>query len=382
MRTEKIERLRDLSPESRQELNKQVERVQKEARKLRAQARRLRRTQNVEARQRKKLLVQMAESSKNWGQVVARRGGDLAGSGIAQAGSQLRSGQQKARKYGGNLVQGVSQLGSQATQNLSDWSGDTSSRLLKQGQQLSQGASKWGDDTAYRLRKQGRSLLQTAADWGEEMAYRLRRRGRELGRTLVDRKEDATHQISHKQRDLGRNLAERREDTTRQLRRGGRKLGRNLSERRDDAARQIRKQREALSERGEQLLKPVRGRGAFWSIVGFASGVLVAGGITYWLIKRVLHKDEEQAEDAIELEVREGSMNGIVYRGGREIRPASRAGTAVVIRYTNSAGPATRFAGVLSSRRYYPLESKPDVQDLVFFDSEEDARAEGFESEP
>jgi hypothetical protein len=346
----------------------------------------------------------MAESSKNWGQVVARRSGDLASSGIAQAGSQLRSRQQKAREYGGNLVQGVSQLGSQASQNLSAWGGDASSRLLKQGQQLSQnaadwgddtayrlrkqsrhvaqGASDWGDDTAYQLRKQGRSLVQIAADWGEEMAYRLRRRGRDLGRVLVDRKEDTTRQISHTQRDLGRNLAGRREDTTRQLRRGGRKLGRNLSERRDDAARQIRKQREALSERGEQLLKPMRGRGAFWSILGFVSGVLVAGGITYWLIKRVLHKDEEQAEDAIELEVREGSMNGVVYRGGREIRPASRAGTAVVTRYTTSAGPATRFAGVLSSRRYYPLESKPDVQDMVFFDSEEDARAEGFESEP
>lgn len=399
MQTDNIENVEELSQKGRKQLKGQIERVQKEARRLRAQARRLRRTQNLESRQRKKLLQQMTESSKDWSQGMLQRGNDLATSGSKLAASQLRSGQQKAREYGNTLVQGVNQLGNQATRNLNDWSSDASSKLSKQGQQLGRSTSDWSDETAYRLRKQGRQMVQNAsdwgdeatyrlrkqgqafyqnlADWGEEMAYQLRKQARNLSRSLNDRKEDAARQLSRQKRGLSRNMAERRETATRQLRKQGRVLSRNFAGRRDDAARQLRKQRDHLSERGGQLLEPVR-KSKFWSIFGFVSGLLLAGGITYWLIKRGLARSASQEEEGIELEVRE-PLNNVTGSSRNAARTASQSGGAVVATMpATSASPTTRFVGVLSSRRYYPLGSQPNASDLVYFEREEDARAEGF----
>jgi len=316
------------------------------------------------------------ESSKG----LMQRGNDLATSGASLAGSQLRSGQQKALEYGGTLMQGASQLGNQTTQKLSQnasgWSDEAAYRLRKQGRHLAQNTSDWGDDTVYRLRKQGQVLFQNLADWGDEMAYQLRKQGRKLSHNLVDRKEDTVHQLHLQKRDLGRNLVDRREGATRQLRRQGRYLGRNLAGRRDDAMRKIRKQRDYLSERGGQLLEPVR-ENKLWSVFGFFSGLLLAAGVTYWLVKRGLDNKVAQEAEGIELEVRE-PLNGAVRTPGAEIRATSQGGTVVATRLVTSAGPTTRFVGVLSSRRYYPLGRNPDAPDLVFFESEDDARAEGF----
>jgi len=294
------------------------------------------------------------ESSKG----LMQRGNDLAASGASMAGNQLRSGQQKALEYGGNLMQGASQLGNQTTHK------------------LGQNASDWSDEAAYRLRKQGQLLFQNLADWGDEMAYQLRKQGRKLSHNLVDRKEDAAHQLHVQKRDLGRNLVDRREGVTRQLRHQGRSLGRNLAGRRDDAMRKIRKQRDYLSERGGQWLEPVR-ENKLWSVFGFFSGLLLAAGVTYWLVKRGLDNRVAQQAEGIELEMRE-PLNGAVRTPGGEMRATSQGGTVVATRLATSAGPTTRFVGVLSSRRYYPLGRNPDAPDLVFFESEDDARAEGF----
>ncbi|HEY0755005.1 MAG TPA: hypothetical protein VGD98_13690 [Ktedonobacteraceae bacterium] len=393
--TDIVERLDELSQESRQQLNEQIERVQKEARKLRAQVRDLRREQKVEIKQRKKLLEEVASSGKEWTQDVLQRGNDLAVAGVAQVGTQLRSGQQKAVEYGGNLVQGAGQLGSQATHNLTDWSGDTSKRLLKQGKQLSQNASDWGDETTYRLRKQGRrlaqdtsewgdnasyqlrkqkqTLLQNVTDWSDETGHRLRKGGRNLGHNLAERKDDAVRQVYRQKRDLGRTLADSREDATRQLRRQGRKLGRNLSEKREDAMRQMQKQRAALSER----LRPAPRPTTFWSVLGFIAGLLLAGGVTYWLVQRLMNRSTPRQEASLNLNGHEPLKNVNHYP---EDEPGSitQGRIAVINRPATSAGPLTRFVGVQSTLRYYPVGLNPDAPDLVFFEKEADARAQGF----
>lgn len=397
MQTENVERLDELTQGSRKQLKEQAERVQKEARRLRSQARRLRRAQSAETRQRKKLLEQISEASKNWGQNVLQRGNDLATSGMARTSDQMRSGQQKLREYGGGLMQSMGQVSTQATQNLSGLSGNTGERLRMQGKQLGQSASGWSDEAAYRMRKQGRQLIQNTsdlgddlayglykqkqgllhnvADWGDEAAYQLRRRGRRLGHNLSERKEDATRQLQLQKRELGRNVAERREDMMHQLRRRGRHLGRNLSGRRSDMARQLRQQRGYLSERGGQMLEAGR-RSRFWSIIGFLAGLLLAGGMTYWLVRGLMRRVALEEED-VALEVNE-PVNNVGYREGGEMRSTAQGGTVVAARPATSAGPATRFVGVLSSRRFYPLGLNPDAPDLVYFDSEEDALAEGF----
>src|SRR5579883_1468388 len=116
MQTDFFERLDSVSQESREKLNEQIKRVQEEARKLRAQARRLRRAQQAEKKQRKRLLEQIAQSSRAWGQGMRGRGGEL----TSAAGSQLKAGQQMLFERGG-----------QATQNLADWGDETTHRLRR-----------------------------------------------------------------------------------------------------------------------------------------------------------------------------------------------------------------------------------------------------------
>lgn len=399
MQVKDMEDLDELSLEGRKQLKKQSARVQKEAGKLRAQARRLRQVQNEESRERKKLLAQMADLSRDWGQNVVQRGNDLATAGISLAGDQWRAGQQKAREYGSNLKQGVSQLGNQTTQNLNDWSGNTSNRLREQSKQLGQNATDWSNETTYRLRKQGkrlaqntvdwrdetahrlrrrsRNLFQAAIDWGDERLHRLRRQRRNLSRDLLDRKEDAIRQLARQQRSLGRSFADSREDAMRQMRRQGRVLGRNFADRRDDTMRQMRKQSDYLSKRSGQLLEPVRSS-KVWSILGFVSGLVLAGGVTYWLVKRAVERSMVQEEAAIELDDTREPLNGVAYRPDTEARATMQGDTLVATRVATSASPTTRFVGVVSSKRYYPLGLNPDVPDLVYFDREEDARAEGF----
>jgi len=379
MQTRNIENVEDLSQEGRQQLKEQVERVQKEARRLRAQARRLRRAQNAETRQRKKLLVQLAESGKDWGQNMLQRGSNLATSGASLAGDQWQSGHQRAQEYGSNLRQGVNQLSNQTTQNLADWGDETAYRLRRQGRHLAHGTSDWGDEAAYRLQRQSRNLFQTMADWYEEQLYRLRRQSRWLSRTLLDRKEDTARQLVLQKRHLGRNFADRRDDTTRQIRRQGRKLGRNFTDRRDDAARQMRKQRGYLGEHGGQLLQPAQPerKSTVWSVLGFLAGLLLAGGITYWLIRRGIESSLVREEEGINLDERE-PLNEVGYHPDRGGRMNNLGGAIVATRLATSASPTTRFVGVLSSKRYYPIGLHPDVRDLVYFDREEDARAEGF----
>lgn len=379
MQNDLFERLDTLSQESRQKLNDQIERVQEEARQLRMQARRLRRAQHSENRQRKKLLEQIAQSGKGWGQGVLQRGSELAASGASLANAQLRSGQQKMREQGGNLVQGMSQRGSQVAQNMTDWGNERGERLRKQGQQLTQNATDWGDEAAYKLRKQGQNMLQNMSDWGDEAAHKLRKQGRSLSRNLADRKEETARQLRKQGRSLSRNLTDRKEGTARQLRKQGRILSRNLTGRKEEALRQLRQQRDTLAQRGGQMLEPVRKQSKLWSALGFLSGLLLAGGVTYWLVKRNFFNGKAREEEQqIELPMRE-TLNGSSTRPAGEIRYANQGGTVVATRPVTSAEPINKFVGVLSTRQYYPINLKPEnAQDLVFFETEDDARAEGF----
>ncbi len=359
MQTDFFERLDALSQESREKLNEQIERVQEEARRLRAQARRLRRAQQAEKKQRKKLLDQVARSGKAWSQGMLERGGEL----TSAAGTQLKTGRQM-----------LLERGSKTGQNLADWGDETTHRLRKQGKHLTQNAADWGDETAHRLRKQGQHLVENVTDWGEETAHRLRKQGQHLVENLDERREEVARKLRKQSRSMSRKLAKQREEMARQLRKQSRALSRNVGDRKEEVARQLSKQRDRLLESGRN--KRV---GKIWSIFGFIAGLLLAGGVTYWLVRRGFGRRAPE-EEQIELPQRE-TLNGSTISPGGEIRYARQGGTAVATRPgATETEPATRFVGVLSTRRYYPIEQQPEANDLVFFASEADALAEGFTS--
>lgn len=352
MQTDFLERLDAISQESRERLNERIEHIQREARKLRAQARRLRRAQRAEKKQRKRLLEQIARTGKTWGQKMLHLGEEPA--------SPLRAGQQ--------ALLGRS---SRVTQNLAEWKDETAHRLRQQGKHLTQDAAEWGDETVHRLRQQGQHLVDNATDWGDVTAHRLRRQGQHLAQNLEEGREEAVRALRRQGRSAGRNLALQREEVTRQFRRQGRALGRKVTEGREDVTRQLRKQRNRLHTAGSK-----RG-GTLWSAFGFVAGLLLAGGMTYWLVKRSLGRRRVNAEEQVVLPQRE-TLNGSRTRSG-DGHYTRQGSTAVATRPgATSVEPATRFVGVLSTRRYYPLERQPEASDLVFFVNEADAVAEGF----
>jgi hypothetical protein len=250
--------------------------------------------------------------------------------------------------------------------------------LRKQGRSLAQNASEWGDDATYQLHKQRRSLSRTFSDWGEAVAYKMRLQRKNLARKLNDRKEDAAHKLRQQGRYVARKLSDRKDDITHKLRKQGRYVVRNLSGRREDATHKLREQGQQFVDRSSQLLEPVRERGRkVLPIVGFAAGLVLAGGVTFWLVRRAFRQSAEEEERQIELSHRE-SLNGLNARPSGETHYVSQGGAAVVTKPNVQTDVLNKFVGVLSTHKYYPIEQKPDESDLVFFTTEDEARSEGF----
>lgn len=369
--------LNTLSRENRRKLNKQIERVQAEAGRLRTQARQLRRAQHAEEKKRKKLLQQLASASKEWSQSVLRRGGEL----TATAGSQLMSGKQMASTRGKEMLQGRSGL-------LADWQNVTAQQLdkyTKDGARSLRKQAERGrqlrDETTRQLRQQGQQLTRQATDWKDETTYKLRRQGLGLRQSLMVLGDEITCKLLHQGQYLMQNLAERSEEAAQKLHKQEHEASRNLAARKAAAALHVRKQeiqmKRELARRRRETARRAGGPSRFpgskiWPALGFISGLLVAGGITYWLVKRNFSGRELEEEENIELSSYE-TFNGAGETAGSETRRYARRGGAAV-----ASEPGTRFIGVLSSRKYYPAEEAPDVQDVVFFETENDARAEGF----
>jgi gas vesicle protein len=356
-RSDTVDKLDELSNESREKLKKQIRRVQEEAHQLRIQARRLRHEQKKETKKQQHLLEHLTQSGKVWSQGMLKRGGDVASSGASMAGAQLRAGQQLARERGSGLVQDLGQRSTQVVNNLGNWRDDATHNLRKRGQSLAHDVAEWREDTAHEMRKQSRNLGRVLSDWGEDMMYKLRKQGRYIARNVAHTRSDATHKL--------------------------RKQGRYVT-------RKLRKQSQQLVDRGSSLLEAGGKRGRkVWPILGFVSGVLLAGGITYWLVRRMLSRSEEIEERQYQLAPRE-RMNSMTNRPAEEIHYAGQGGAAVATKTstkkTETVEPLentdlrNRFVGVLSTRRYFPIEQRPDVDDVVFFLTEDDARAEGFTS--
>jgi hypothetical protein len=218
---------------------------------------------------------------------------------------------------------------------------------------------------------------------------------------MRDQKEDTTRQLRKQGRQVSRNLFDRKEDMAHQLRKQGRHVSRNLADNRDDLSRRLRSQSQPLIDRGSQFLESQR-ENKIWPFLGFLAGFLLAGSLTAWLVQRALERrvvHEEHLSD----ESPRANLNGSFTGNTGDVHYTGQGGTAVATRPETKkqtrparieetsyrqeaahspvpqAGSVTRFVGVLSTHRYYPIEKKPaDAQDLVFFSTEAEAKAEGY----
>jgi hypothetical protein len=171
------------------------------------------------------------------------------------------------------------------------------------------------------------------------------------------------------------------------LERGG-QVTRDLSERGSKVT-------QVVAERGDQLLQPLRKRsGTFWTIFGFSIGLVAAAVLTFVLLRKRVSNQRAGEEEQIELP-QERNVNGNRSQEQRqqskpagEIRHLDNETGSVATLQTVGVDVAqavevpanAAFVGVASTKRYYPLEKSPaeSKQDIVYFLSEDEAKAQGY----
>jgi len=138
-----------------------------------------------------------------------------------------------------------------------------------------------------------------------------------------------------------------------------------------------------LVKQGQKLLEPIRRRDrTFWSIVGFSIGLVVAGTITYQLVRRRVAQQEIEQDEHIELPS-SNSLNGLGGRPIGEISYIDQEGAPVatfeIVDLETIEQPTdATFVGVKSTKLYYSIDTELEPKDLVYFSTEEEAKAQGF----
>ena len=138
-----------------------------------------------------------------------------------------------------------------------------------------------------------------------------------------------------------------------------------------------------LTKQGQKLLEPIRRRNrTFWSIVGFSIGLVAAGTITYQLVRRRVAQQEIEQEEQIELPLT-NPWDGSGSRPIGEISYIDQEGPSgatleIVDLETMEKPTDAAFVGVKSTKLYYPIDTELEPKDLVYFSTEEEAKAQGF----
>ncbi len=325
------QRLDELSLSSRKRAAEQTQLLRKQARQLQLQAQQLQKALREEAKQRQKLQKlqkQLRKSRQALSQDLLKRGEALTSDLIGQSGKLSH----ELLERGSKVTHDLTERGSRTTQDLLERGSKTSQALLERGGKVSQ-------DLLERGSKTSQALLE---------------RGGEVTQGLVQR---------------------------------GSKLSQNVA------------------ERSGQLLEPARKRNSrFWTVFGFTTGLFAAGIVTYVLVRRRVTSIKSDIDEQIELPHNGRWNRSSVSRPAGEIHHVGSEGTSVATitgTKVENATPETTteklqaiqsaqasqevqapadatFVGVVSTKLYYPAEVTPEAKDIIYFASEDEAKADGF----
>jgi|SRR2546425_684977 hypothetical protein len=224
------------------------------------------------------------------------------------------------------------------------------------------------NEQARQLQAQSRKLnkaMRRQAKQRRKLVAQLRESGVELGKDLLKRSEHLTEEFVERGGQLTQDLLERSGEFTHEL------------------AERSGKVTHDLAERGEQLLEPVRKRDRnFWALVGFGMGMVVAGIVTYRLVRKRIVQSETGQDEHIELP-QSDAWDGTQSWPMGEIRHIDQGGISVatleILDVETNERPADAvFVGVLSTKLYYPVDTDLEPVDVIYFLSEEEARTQGF----
>jgi hypothetical protein len=242
-----------------------------------------------------------------------------------------------------------------------------------------------------------KELVQETREWVEdqveqlsEQVQQLQKQSRQLRKTMrreVRKRRKYWNRLRRFMLVLTKNLQKRRENLTEGLVQRGGKITQNVldfgGKTTQDLAERSGAFTQELAKRGERLLEPVRKRDrTFWSIVGFGIGLLTAGIITYQLVRRRVAQQETEQDEHIELP-QSNSWDGSGGRPVGEISYIDQGGTSVAtleivdVKTVEQSADAA-FVGVKSTKLYYSVDTELEPEDLVYFTTEEEAKAQGF----
>jgi polyhydroxyalkanoate synthesis regulator phasin len=271
-----------------------------------------------------------------------------------------------------------------------------------------------GEDLAAELRERGNRLSQSVAEHGGKVTHDLIDRSGELTRDLIGRGGQTSQEMLRQSERAVKELRKQSEKAARTMRKQSEKAARRLTKQSQKASKELTRRSERISQdllrRSQEFTQDlVERNGRAWAIVGFGVGLISATAIVYVFIRRRLFGSQEEEADQHILLSPNGYKNlnsetrpAVTTTPSRELNgsvvqttePISTTNGVVVPEKrettTGETVPAdATLVGIVSTRRYYPVETpldklqpQPGVKDsptdLVYFGSEEEARAQGF----
>ena len=237
------------------------------------------------------------------------------------------------------------------------------------------------DELTYATRQRAGAQAQQLQNWAQDWSQDLRKRGEDLAEDLAAQSGKISQDLLARGSKVTRDITKRGSRVQRDITKRGRKVTRRL-------AKRSKKLSHDLTERGNQLLQPNRKRNStFWTSFGFSLGLVIAAVVTYLLIRKRLERQALEAEQQFELsQVRSGERQGEQGKPVGEIVYMDNEGAVVAT--VEAVDPDTgevvapadaAFVGVVGTKRYYPIEViLDDGLELVYFVSEDEARAQGY----
>jgi gas vesicle protein len=265
---------------------------------------------------------------------------------------------------------------------------------------------------AARLRERGQALREASGllDFAEQtnnLSQEFLKRSSEATRTLAERRSKATQAIAERSGRATQAIAERSSEVSRELAERSSKATQAIAEGTSKASQELVKRGGELTQevklRSSRVTQQLPERdGTFWTIFGFSIGLTAASIAAYLLIRRRLQQQAEENEQFLLSNNGHRSVSPQPTRSG-EIRSTSQ--TASPVQAQAASAPAesvvaiaepeatkverpanATLIGVVSTKLYYPVETPLDQLagsqegplDVVYFTSEEEAKAQGF----
>ncbi len=263
--------------------------------------------------------------------------------------------------------------------------------LLKRGELVTGELIEQSGKLSHNLLERGSKVTQDLTRRGSQATQEVVKRGSKTSQALLERSSDISQDLLKRGSEVSQSLLERGGEVSQNLVQRGSKLSRNVT------------------ERGGQLLEPVRRRDSrFWTIVGFTTGLVAAGIVTYVVVRRRVSTNTgvSQTDEHIEIP-HNGQWNGSsTSRPAGEIHHIDSEGASVatltstkveseeaptekkpVVQVapevsTVNAPADAAFVGIVSTKLYYPVNAAPEADDRIYFASADEAKADGFSPAP